>query len=845
MKKVSIIVPVFNDGFMLEESLNSLRKQSYSNIEVICVDDKSEDNCVDIISSIALEDSRFKLIRHAENMSASQARKDGVLAASGDYIMFLDGDDLFYEYSVERALCAIEENNVDILQFGTSVINKGNMSQSRIDMNKRLLKPNLIKIEGDITEACFLKKKISFNIWNKIYKADVCKQAFNCIEDGKFYKAQDLYAFYSISNFAKSFFAIEDELYIYNFGLGVTGGDYIDFERFEKLVEQHKIPKAIARFNQKYNVNKNECLLKIDDNLFNECISKYFAQLLDCDKERGLIHLLDSFGADKVIEYLSSKYWYKRDYIGELFSDFKIFHESKSNIKNVALYYPNFSNGGAQRVTTEIANLLVEDYSVTLISDFESQDDNNEYFIKQNIKREYIPNLKESKVQNYKNRYYKLKEIIEKNNIELFITGLWIDPVTYWDILSLKLLNRNVKVIIHSHNTFSLPYKIQDQTSMDLLYRYKFTDGNVCLSKLDEKFISCFNSNCKYIPNPSFNKIKSVVNDRPATKNILWVGRISKEKNPEDSIKMMEYVLQEIPDAKLKILGDGSKDILANMQKLIEEKNLNNSVSLEGFQSDVDKYYNEASVVVCTSQYEGWCLVIHESLSHAIPVVTYDMPYLEFLRDDKGLCIVKQKDIYSMAKQVIKLLSDSEFYLQKSKEAKDKITQISNINIKKMWRGVINNIASPRTVTKDKDLSLILYYVSLFQHDAKKRFIDERQVNAKKILNIELLNKELNQKNIEQSKKIEELNTKNINASKTIDDLKKKLIKAELDIKTKSKTIKDLRGETILKLTKIDFIKKKYRWLLIRKILTLGLSDITNKKCSEVKKMLDDLMTSV
>ena len=308
---------------------------------------------------------------------------------------------------------------------------------------------------------------------------------------------------------------------------------------------------------------------------------------------------------------------------------------------------------------------------------------------------------------------------------------------------------------------------------------------------------------------------------------------------------MMEYVLQEIPDAKLKILGDGSKDILANMQKLIEEKNLNNSVSLEGFQSDVDKYYNEASVVVCTSQYEGWCLVIHESLSHAIPVVTYDMPYLEFLRDDKGLCIVKQKDIYSMAKQVIKLLSDSEFYLQKSKEAKDKITQISNINIKKMWRGVINNIASPRTVTKDKDLSLILYYVSLFQHDAKKRFIDERQVNAKKILNIELLNKELNQKNIEQSKKIEELNTKNINASKTIDDLKKKLIKAELDIKTKSKTIKDLRGETILKLTKIDFIKKKYRWLLIRKILTLGLSDITNKKCSEVKKMLDDLMTSV
>ena len=91
-RKISIIVPVYNLENYLERCVRSLLQQSYSNLEVILVDDGSLDNSPKICDTLCKEDQRIICI-HKKNGGLSSSRNVGLDMASGDYILFVDGDD--------------------------------------------------------------------------------------------------------------------------------------------------------------------------------------------------------------------------------------------------------------------------------------------------------------------------------------------------------------------------------------------------------------------------------------------------------------------------------------------------------------------------------------------------------------------------------------------------------------------------------------------------------------------------------------------------------------------------------------------------------------------------------
>lgn len=93
MAKVSVIVPVYNVKKELRNCLNSLVNQTLKDIEIICVDDFSQDGSREILKEYAEKDKRIILVLHEKNLGTSQARKDGAAASQGKYIMFADGDD--------------------------------------------------------------------------------------------------------------------------------------------------------------------------------------------------------------------------------------------------------------------------------------------------------------------------------------------------------------------------------------------------------------------------------------------------------------------------------------------------------------------------------------------------------------------------------------------------------------------------------------------------------------------------------------------------------------------------------------------------------------------------------
>lgn len=111
---VSIVVPVYNAEKFLEETLESLAAQTYENIEVLLVDDGSTDSSRDICESLAEGDGRFHYC-YQDNAGAGAARNRGIDLARGEYLMFLDSDDLFEPDFVEKMYGAAASSGADVV----------------------------------------------------------------------------------------------------------------------------------------------------------------------------------------------------------------------------------------------------------------------------------------------------------------------------------------------------------------------------------------------------------------------------------------------------------------------------------------------------------------------------------------------------------------------------------------------------------------------------------------------------------------------------------------------------------------------------------------------------------
>src|SRR3989338_9975584 len=106
---VSVVIPTYNGSRFIKETIQSVLDQTYTNIEAIIVDDGSKDNTPDIVKSI--NDSRIIYIRQ-ENAGVSMARNNGINISKGEYIAFLDHDDVWLPCKLERQLLLFKENPV-------------------------------------------------------------------------------------------------------------------------------------------------------------------------------------------------------------------------------------------------------------------------------------------------------------------------------------------------------------------------------------------------------------------------------------------------------------------------------------------------------------------------------------------------------------------------------------------------------------------------------------------------------------------------------------------------------------------------------------------------------------
>lgn len=120
--KVSIVIPVYNVEKYLERCLLSIVNQTYSNLEIILVDDGSPDNCPSMCNEWAQKDNRIKVI-HKQNEGLGYARNTGIEHATGDYICFFDSDDYIALDTIEKCVHIAKQEGTDIVSFGYNNVN--------------------------------------------------------------------------------------------------------------------------------------------------------------------------------------------------------------------------------------------------------------------------------------------------------------------------------------------------------------------------------------------------------------------------------------------------------------------------------------------------------------------------------------------------------------------------------------------------------------------------------------------------------------------------------------------------------------------------------------------------
>ncbi len=182
---VSVIIPVYNVEPYLRICVDSILKQTYSNIEIILVDDGSPDNCPKICDEYSIKDSRVRVI-HKTNGGLYAARQTGIEQIRGEYFSFVDSDDYISPDYIEKLLnCAIE-NNADIVSCNFFMVN-GKL-QTEIYENPGLNgKESILKLlQGNLDGYTWLKlirtEIIKNNIYFKVDKLSMWEDVLFSVE---------------------------------------------------------------------------------------------------------------------------------------------------------------------------------------------------------------------------------------------------------------------------------------------------------------------------------------------------------------------------------------------------------------------------------------------------------------------------------------------------------------------------------------------------------------------------------------------------------------------------------------------------------------------------------------
>ena len=304
MNKVSIILPIYNSEKYLRECLESIMQQTFSNFEVLMINDGSTDASESICKEFVEKDKRFFLYSQ-KNSGVSVSRNTGLNNATGRYILFVDSDDICEKDMLEIMLENFQEEGLVV--FSYNVINKKGKT--------KIIESNSITTKDDLIFSMCSNNNIGGFLWNKLFDYEIIKK-FNIKFDNNIYFYEDFLFIMNYLRYIQKIVYVNKSLYNYRLRKNSLSSKNFNinqlsiFEAYSKILylinnEQSK-DRIKIRYLKSYYLYKN----KLSENNFS---INY--QIISEEK-----NILKKISKKEKLKFYLNKYFY---FINILFNKLK------------------------------------------------------------------------------------------------------------------------------------------------------------------------------------------------------------------------------------------------------------------------------------------------------------------------------------------------------------------------------------------------------------------------------------------------------------------------------------------------------------------------------------------
>ena len=372
-------------------------------------------------------------------------------------------------------------------------------------------------------------------------------------------------------------------------------------------------------------------------------------------------------------------------------------------MKKVTILSLHLGYGGIENAVVTLANLLCTKYDVEILSVYRLYNE-PVFELDKRVNVKYISNIKPNKKE--------MKFYLEKKNFNMFFKGIShsfktgfvkyvktalelrkldsdviISTRTVHNVLVSKFAPKNIRKIAWEHNHHNNNSKYIKR----LVASCKNLNNLVLVSKeLTNFYKEYLGDKVIYIPN-CLDEMPTK-SSKLESKNIVAVGRLSKEKGFDDLLKIFKSVNSSYPDWKLNIVGDG--DMKDSLLSLAKELKLGDKVIFHGYQNKeyINNLLLDSSIYVMTSLTESFGLVLIEAMSYKIPCISYTSAQgaNEIIDDGINGFLIKNRDEKEMIDKIKLLIEDEKLRKKLGNKAKEKTKEYSGEKVLDKWGKLIN-----------------------------------------------------------------------------------------------------------------------------------------------------------
>lgn len=667
--QITIVMPVSGDEETVATALESALAQSLPDIEVVCVDDASTDGTAAVLERFRLRDPRVRVVRHDRNQSAFQARRTGVLAASAERVIFLDGDDELAPDAAATAVAHARATDADIVGFGVTVVERDGRTGSAYEV--RLQPPQQPAQGDDVLRALFpIDRPAQGQLWRFLFRTELLRQAYATVSDGlSLPRVNDLPLLFLAATLATSYASVPNKLYRYHFGRGGSGHrvDTDERARFytgaissidaigpavEAIAAAHADPGFVR-------ATYASARLSIIGYVCSQLVEHSDEAVLD-----GALAHLHTVAPGPDIVHAAAKF-----YPGTLAA--LRFHATwqglpENPVRSILLVTSTVRMGGVSAVLASQARYLHDaGYRVLVVARNGGSDSR--------VLPAGIP-LIELGSRQLSAQLTQWAEICRAHEVDVVIDHqvLYMDT---WPEFALVARAEGAATIGWLHNFVARPvYDGNDR--LTLIERCSPALAQlVTLSPLDVAYFKLRGiEHVVYLPNPpspliAEAEVRTSAKPAPAGRlELVWWGRL--EQRTKQVRELVEVGVQlralDVP-FRLRIIGPDWDDVTAKkLNALARRRGVGDAVAAVGPMrgAALEAAIEAADAFVSTSIIEGYQLTIAEAQAHGLPVFMYELPWLTLVQDNQGVVAVPQGDARGLASRLAEILEAPEQYTQ-------------------------------------------------------------------------------------------------------------------------------------------------------------------------------------